>query len=121
MKRALSLILVLAMALGLLAGCVQPQDPTTVPTTPTTQPTTQPTEPEGDFSDIPEGYNQVTFYWSWEGSYENCDVWAWWGDVAGKGYIFHECEYGAKALSNALRESLKPQILELADYIEKNV
>ena len=39
MKRALSLILVLAMALGLLAGCVPPQDPTTAPTVPTTAPT----------------------------------------------------------------------------------
>ena len=49
MKRALSLILGLAMALGLLAGCVPPQDPTTAPTVPTTAPTTpttQPTEPE---------------------------------------------------------------------------
>ena len=31
------------------------------------------------------------------------------------------CEYGAKPLAEALRESLKPQILELAEYIEKNV
>jgi len=31
------------------------------------------------------------------------------------------CEYGARTLAEALRESLKPQILEIADYIEKNV
>lgn len=31
------------------------------------------------------------------------------------------CEYGAKPLSDALRESMKEQVLELAEYIEKNV
>ena len=24
----------------------------------------------------------------YDGSYENCDMWIWWGDVAGKGYLF---------------------------------
>ena len=47
-----------------------------------------------------DGYNQITFYWRYNGTYENCDVWAWWGDTAGKGYLFHECEYGAKAIIN---------------------
>ena len=47
-----------------------------------------------------DGYNQITFYWSYNGTYEDCDVWAWWGDTAGKGYLFHECEYGAKAIIN---------------------
>ena len=47
-----------------------------------------------------DGYNQITFYWRYNGTYENCDVWAWWGDAAGKGYLFHECEYGAKAIIN---------------------
>jgi hypothetical protein len=27
-----------------------------------------------------EGHNQITFYWNYSGSYENCDLWAWWGD-----------------------------------------
>ena len=58
------------------------------------QPTEEYTEP------LVDGYNQITFYWRYNGTYEDCDVWAWWGDVAGKGYLFHECEYGAKAVIN---------------------
>ena len=50
--------------------------------------------------EIPEGHNQVTFYWNWDGSYENCDMWIWWGDKAGQGYLFHECEYGGKVIVN---------------------
>ncbi len=52
------------------------------------------------FEPLVDGYNQVTFYWNYPGSYEDCDVWAWFGDQAGKGYLFHECEYGAKAIVN---------------------
>ncbi len=58
------------------------------------QPVQEYTEP------LVDGYNQITFYWRYNGTYENCDVWAWWGDTAGKGYLFHECEYGAKAIIN---------------------
>jgi pullulanase len=49
---------------------------------------------------LEDGYNQLTLYWNYDGSYENCDVWIWWGDVAGKGYLFHECNYGAKVVIN---------------------
>jgi len=67
----------------------------------TTVPTDIPRDPiEEYFEPLVDGYNQVTFYWKYNGSYENCDVWAWFGDQAGKGYIFHECEYGAKAVIN---------------------
>ncbi len=66
-----------------------------------TPPTNIKTEPvEEYFEPLVDGYNQVTFYWNYNGSYENCDVWAWFGDQAGKGYVFHECEYGAKAVIN---------------------
>ena len=47
-----------------------------------------------------DGYNQVTFYWTYPGTYENCDMWIWWGDRAGQGYLFHECDYGAKVVVN---------------------
>ncbi len=49
---------------------------------------------------LEDGYNQLTLYWTYGGSYENCDVWIWWGDKAGKGYTFHECDYGAKVVVN---------------------
>ena len=98
-------ILTLLLAAALLLTACAPAAPveTVAPTTePTAVPTEEPTVPptEEYTEPILEGYNQVTFYWTWDGSYENCDVWAWWGDVAGKGYIFHECAYGAKAVVN---------------------
>ena len=106
-KRMLALVLALMLALTACAPAApevtEPSAPeTTAATDPSTAPTEEATEPviEEYTEPIPEGYNQVTFYWSWDGSYENCDVWAWWGDVAGKGYIFHECGYGAKAIVN---------------------
>jgi len=103
--RLLAILLVLGLVLTACAPA-QTAAPTAEPSVPTTEPVTQPaeavTEPAAEeYSEpIPEGYNQVVFYWTWDGSYENCDVWAWWGDVAGKGYLFHECEYGAKAIVN---------------------
>jgi len=49
---------------------------------------------------LEDGYNQLTIYWNHKGTYENCDVWIWWGDKAGQGYLFHECAYGAKMVVN---------------------
>lgn len=51
-----------------------------------------------------DGYNQVTFYWSHPDGYENCDMWIWYGDKAGKGYLFTECDYGAKVVVNVPEE-----------------
>ena len=59
--------------------------------------------PDPDEYKLPleDGYNQLTFYWSYKGgTYENCDIWIWWGDKAGQGYLFHECNYGAKVVVN---------------------
>ena len=94
------------MALGLLAGCVQPQDPSTVPTTPTTQPTTVPTEPEGDFSDIPEGYNQLVIYWDRTQSLDTAAFWIWPEGGNGQGYPVEADAYGCKTVVN-LPESVK--------------
>ena len=64
--------------------------------------TEKPYQPPEDEYMLPleDGYNQLTIYWNYNGTYENCDVWIWWGDVAGKGYLFHECAYGAKMVVN---------------------
>ena len=57
--------------------------------------------PEDEYKlPLEDGYNQLTIYFNHNDTYENCDVWIWWGDVAGKGYILHECAYGAKAVVN---------------------
>ena len=90
--RIFSLLLVLTLALQLVLSC-QSGDTTTDDTI---------WQPPADEYTLPleEGYNQLTFYWNHNGSYENCDIWIWWGDKAGKGYVFHECEYGAKVVVN---------------------
>ena len=49
---------------------------------------------------LQDGYNQVTFYWNYDGDYETCDMWIWFPNQAGKGYIFHECDYGGKVVVN---------------------
>ena len=49
---------------------------------------------------LEDGYNQLTIYFNHKDKYDNCDIWMWWGDVAGKGYILHKCAYGGKAVVN---------------------
>ena len=98
--RLISLILALVMAASVtLAGCAPVEKPESSPPAETPAPTggftgEEYTEP------LQEGYNQVTFYWTYPGTYEKCDMWIWWGDKAGQGYLFHECEYGAKVIVN---------------------
>ena len=106
MKRALSLILVLAMALGLLAGCVPPADPTTVPTTTPTTPTTVPAEPEEDFSDIPEGHNQLVIYWDRKDGLDTAAFWIWPEGGNGQGYPVEADDYGCKTVVN-IADSVK--------------
>ena len=102
-RRPLSLLLLLAMLFSMsLTACTPTpsQDPPPVNETPQpVQPT--PAQPTEEYTEpLQDGYNQVTFYWSYPGTYEKCDMWIWWGDKAGKGYLFHECEYGAKVVVN---------------------
>ena len=65
--------------------------------------------------ELEDGYNQLTFYWKHNDSYENCDIWIWWGDKAGQGYTFHECPYGAKVVVNVPEE-----ITEVGFIVRKN-
>ena len=62
--------------------------------------------PEGEYDiETPEGFNKLTFYWvnsmfsSWA-DYETCDIWIWYDDVDGKGYLMEKCDYGAKVVIN---------------------
>lgn len=89
MKKLQKIVCLLLMATLLLTGCESAVVP--APTEPTTPEYSEP---------LQDGYNQVTFYWTYSGTYENCDIWIWWGDKAGQGYLFHECEYGAKVVVN---------------------
>jgi len=110
MKRSLrmiSVLLTLALSLCMvLTACAPGGEPEAPVETQTQMPVEETTEalPEEYFEPLQDGYNQVTFYWTYPGTYENCDMWIWWGDVAGKGYLFHECEYGAKVVVNVPEE-----------------
>ncbi len=99
--RTLTLILSLALLLGVLAACgTQNGDGgDTTAQEGGTQPDSGFTGEEYSLP-LEDGYNQLTLYWTHNGTYENCDIWIWWGDVAGKGYVFHECAYGGKVVVN---------------------
>lgn len=48
-----------------------------------------------------EGTRQVTFYWKNDtADYSTCDMWIWYPNADGHGYLFHPCEYGAKVVLN---------------------
>ena len=48
-----------------------------------------------------EGKNQIIFYWDAEdANLDNCDMWIWFPNADGRGYLFHPCEYGAKVALN---------------------
>ena len=48
-----------------------------------------------------EGKNQIIFYWDADGAnLDNCDMWIWFPNADGRGYLFHPCEYGAKVALN---------------------
>ena len=101
MKRTLSLILVFVMVLGLLSGCVQPDGPTIPSTNPTQTPTNVPTTaPADDYSDIPEGYNQLVIYWDYSADLSTAAFWIWPEGGNGQGYPVEADAYGCKVVVN---------------------
>ncbi len=92
--RIISLLLVLMLVLPTILSSCQNASSSDTEAPSRTQSAEEYTLP------LEEGHNQLTFYWNHNGSYENCDIWIWWGDKAGQGYVFHECEYGAKVVVN---------------------
>ena len=102
MKRTMRAIAALLALILTLSACGQaPAVETAAPTTevPTEAPTEAPAAEEYT-EPIPDGHNQVVFYWNYPGSYETCDMWIWLPEKDGKGYTFHECEYGGKGIVN---------------------
>ena len=63
---------------------------------------TTPDSPPEDNYFLPkeDGYNQLTFYWVSKKGIENCDIWIWYGDVAGKGYVMQPWGLGGKVVVN---------------------
>ena len=113
--RAFTLLLALVLCLGaLLCACTTGD---TGDGTSTNQTDALDTSiPKDEYSlPLEDGYNQLTLYWTYSGTYENCDVWIWWGDVPGKGYLFHECAYGAKVVVNVPED-----VTEVGFIVRKN-
>ena len=117
MKRTLAILLCLLMVLGVFAACGE--TPAATPSTQATQappatepPATEPPATEPPATDAPPateeytlerepGTNQLTFYWKADGvDYSRCDMWIWYPNADGRGYLFHPCEYGAKVVLN---------------------
>ena len=106
--RLISIFLVIAMMLSFcLASCATPDAGDGTEDGSETYTDTNATD--NNENDVPadeynlpleEGYNQLTIYFTHNASYDNCDIWMWWGDVAGRGYVLHKCAYGAKAVVN---------------------
>lgn len=114
MKRFLAFFLTFLLLLGLFAGCANQTEepagetPTEAEEPTSTEETAAPTETEAaapaeDEYTLPreDGCNQLTFYWNNpSGNYDNCDMWIWYPNADGHGYLFHPCAYGAKVVLN---------------------
>ncbi len=92
------ILLILTLSLALFA-CARGEEETEAPAHETSEESAPPVTEEY-FLPLEEGYNQITFYWSYDGSYENCDMWIWLEGKDGKGYTFSPCEYGGKVVLN---------------------
>ncbi|MGN0814136.1 MAG: type I pullulanase [Candidatus Coproplasma sp.] len=61
--------------------------------------------------ELEEGCRQLTIYYNRAAGYTNCDIWLWYDGADGRGYVFHECDYGAKVVVNV------PDTVEEVGYI----
>ena len=59
-------------------------------------------EPPEDNYTLPkeEGHNQLTFYWVSSTGIENCDIWIWFPEADGKGYVMQPWGLGGKVVIN---------------------
>ncbi len=86
-RRSVALLLALMMLLC-AAGCGPKDDGASTP---------PPTE---DYSDIPEGFNQVVIYWDYTGDLSTAAFWVWFDDGSGEGYPVEADPYGCKIVVN---------------------
>ena len=86
MKKAMCMLTALLMVLTVCCG------PAAVPAACAEEEYTLPRE---------EGTRQLTFYWQdEEADYSTCDMWIWYPNADGHGYLFHPCAYGVKVVLN---------------------
>lgn len=97
--RSLALLLALFLCLGTVFCACGTQG-----TPPPADTESKETEPvfSGEEYTLPlqDGYNQITFYFSYPEPLKNADIWSWWDGGDGKGYILYPSAYGAKAVIN---------------------
>ncbi|MBQ7161353.1 MAG: type I pullulanase [Clostridia bacterium] len=121
MKRILSIVLTLIMALAIFAGCKdKTPEPAVTGAPPASDtaapPDTGPADTEEYTLEREEGCNLLTFYWYGEGvDYSKCDMWIWYPDADGRGYLFHPCGYGVKVMLNVPEE-----VTEVGFIVRKN-
>ncbi len=98
----LSLTILVCMLFGMFVTSCEPVLPQIDTTTTTTTGGGSYVPPEDEYT-IPkeEGMKQLTFYfYHKDNDYSKSDIWIWYDDVAGQGYLMHECDYGAKVVIN---------------------
>jgi pullulanase len=113
MKKLIALTLCVLMLLSALSGCGKKPGNEPEPTE-----TVSPTEAPIEEYTLPreDGTNQLIFYWyNPAGSYDDCDMWIWYPNADGHGYLFHPCEYGAKVVLNVPQD-----ITEVGFIVRKN-
>ena len=109
MKRLLALLLVISFIF--VCACNPKTDQ------PGQNDQTEPPSGEEEYT-LPReaGTNQITFYWYSSGAdYEKCDMWIWYPNADGRGYLFHPCDYGVKVVLNVPQD-----ITEVGFIVRKN-
>ncbi len=108
MKSWFTKLLALVLALCLcLTGCVTTQPGESSTTDPSSTAPTGPSEssgpdaPDGEYT-LPreDGCNQLTIYWKGDEDLSKNDIWIWFPNKDGRGYVMHECNYGGKVVVN---------------------
>ena len=126
MKRCFAFFLSFLMLVSLFAACDRPLDGPgmenttaatgTAPVTDTPPVTDAPPVTEEYTLEREPGTNQLTFYWKAKNvDYSKCDMWIWYPNADGRGYLFHPCDYGVKVILNVPED-----ITEVGFIVRKN-
>ncbi len=97
--RVLCLILALSMCLG---GCAPAEqtDPSSTDASEATE-STAPSTPSDEYTlEREDGCYQLTIYWKGDADLATSDIWLWFPNKDGRGYVMHACEYGGKVVVN---------------------
>ena len=66
-----------------------------------------------------EGMNRITFYWEGDGTdLEKCDMWIWFPNADGHGYLFEPCDYGAMVILDVPEDVTKVGFIVRKDCSE---